>query len=127
MSWEFENSKNLFDTLMRKTAISFPTARQRLDASTKQGVYVILDTKNRIAHVGRTLRAKNGIAQRLNNHLHAASSFTVHHLKGDGNKLRGKYRFKYIEVRNDRARALLEAYAIAKLCPKHLGLGKEAS
>lgn len=127
MSREFENTKRFFAALVRKTAVLFPTAGQRLDASTKQGVYVILDTKNRIVHVGRTLRAKSGITQRLNNHLHAASSFTVHYLKGNGSKLRGKYRFKYIEVRNARARALLEAYAIAKLCPKHLGLGKDAS
>jgi hypothetical protein len=127
MSRELENTKRLFAALMRKSAALFPVAGRKLEASRKQGVYVILDTKNRIVHVGRTLRAKNGIAQRLNNHLHAASSFTAHYLKGDGSRLRGKYRYKYVEVQNARARALLEAYAIANLCPKHLGLGKEPS
>src|SRR5258708_27539141 len=88
---EQKRIEKLFVDLMREPAAVFPAPGQRLAATTKQGVYVILSQRSRPVHVGRTLRGKRGLAQRLNNHLHGQSSFTVHCLKCDGSKLRGKY------------------------------------
>lgn len=127
MSRELKNVQKLFSSLIQQHANVFPLAGQRLSVTTEQGVYVILGPTNKPVHVGRTLCGRKGIAQRLNNHLHGQSSFTLHYLKGDGSKLRGKYRFKVLEVRNARSRALLEAYAVAHLCPAHLGLGEDVA
>ena len=72
---------------------------EELDAPSGLGVYVIYDPRGKVAHVGRTPRAAGGIAQRLRNHMAGASSFTKGKLKGDGSKLRGKYKYRCIEVR----------------------------
>jgi hypothetical protein len=127
MPRELKKVEKLFARLMEQPIHAFPRSGERLQAPTEQGVYVILDPKGRPAHVGRTLRGKKGLAQRLNNHLHAQSSFALHHLDSDGSKLRERYRFRVLEVIDPRERALLEAYAIAHLCPAHLGLGKDAA
>jgi hypothetical protein len=60
------------------------------------------------------------------NHMHGQSSFASHHLKGDGSRLwREKFGFHSIVVSRARYRALLEAFAIGRLCPVHLGLGSK--
>jgi len=117
----------LFAKLKRAPLRTFPKLRQELDAPRALGVYVIYDPKGRVAHVGSTPRAAGGIAQRLRNHMQGASSFTKRRLKGDGVQLRGRYRYRCIEVRAKRHRALLEAYAIGSLCPIHIGTGERAS
>jgi hypothetical protein len=111
----------LFAQLRRAPLKKFPKLREALDAPTGLGVYMIYDPEGRVAHVGRTPRAAGGIAQRLRNHMGGASSFTRKNLKGDGSKLRGKYRYRCIEVKTKRHCALLEAYAIGSLCPMHIG------
>ena len=75
-------------------------------------------------HVGRTVTGKRGLKQRLFNHLHGRSSFVIQSFAGSGAKLRGKFSFRYVLVPNNRLRALLEAYAIGRLCPRHLGVGE---
>lgn len=127
MSRELKKIEKLYVRLMEQPAHVFPRSGEPLQAPPEQGVYVILDPKDCPAHVGRTLRGKKGLFQRLNNHLHAQSSFALHHLDSDGSKLRGKYRFRFLKVADPRERALLEAYAIARLCPAHLGLGEDAA
>ena len=116
-----------FEKLMLAPLRTFPELGQRLDAPGLQGVYVILDPRGRdVLHVGRTPRAKGGIAQRLKSHLGSRSSFVrgYEHLGGDGTKLRrDKYTFRCLVVESPRQRALLEAYAIGHLCPAHLGTG----
>ncbi len=88
----------------------------------KQGVYIIYSPRAKtVVHVGRTYRATAGLRQRLENHLHAQSSFTNEFLKGHGRKLRKGYTFRYLTVTSGRRRALLEAYTIGCLCPVHLG------
>ena len=91
----------------------------------RQGVYILLDEKNKVAHVGRTLRGKNGLRQRLNNHLRGQSSFVRNYLEGQREIIRAKYPYRYLIIENDRERALVEALGIGKLCPKHLGLGRK--
>lgn len=113
----------LMKTLHRQPLKSFPAPRERLDAPGTHGVYIIRDRRRRVLHVGRTLRGKKGLRQRLNNHLHAASSFVIVHLRGNGKRLRGGYTYQYLEVSSSRDRVLLEYAATVWHCPLHLGDG----
>ncbi len=124
MNKESQGIKILFDKLCRQLKRPFPRFRQPLDAPLKQGVYVIRK-KETVLHVGRTLGGRNGIHQRLKNHLHGSSSFTKKYLKGKGATLREDgYTYQYRVLEDPRKRALLEAYAVGTLCPKHIGLGE---
>ena len=115
--------RRLLDELLRSEAYAFPPERGRLEAPTDHGVYLIYDPQGRVAHVGRTPRARKGLRQRLKDHLHASSSFTNKYLKGDGSKLRRGFKYKYLVIPDPRTRALVEALAVGTLCPLHLGLG----
>ncbi len=114
--------KRLLTRLSRQRPRMFPSHDQPLLAPKTHGVYLISDKSGRVVHVGRTVRGKNGLLQRLKNHIHGSSSFALSHFSGKGSRLRGRYAFQLIEVPNDRTRALLEAAAIAWHCPVHLGL-----
>ena len=116
-----------YDRLLEALCTPFPLARERLEAPDAHGVYVIRSPRGKILHVGRTVRGKNGLRQRLNNHLHGSSSFTRQYLHGEGKRLRGKYTFAFVLEANARRRALLEAYAVGNLCPAHLGLGENST
>lgn len=121
---ENQEIEELFEELCCQPRRFFPGKYQSLDAPTVHGVYIVRGG-NAVLHVGRTYRGKKGLFQRLYNHLHGTSSFTNEYLKGDGAILRGSnHTFQYLEVENARKRALLEAYAIGKLCPEHMGLGE---
>lgn len=102
----------------------FPLHGPTINAPPTQGVYLILAPDNTVLHVGRTVSGKNGLLQRLRNHLRGQSSFVRNHLSGKCELLRGGYKFKFIVVEDDRDRALLEYHAIAWYCPMHLGLGR---
>jgi hypothetical protein len=123
---EQKEVEGLFIELMHAQQESFPEAgkRKALAAPDKRGVYVIYDRSGRVVHVGGTPRGKSGLAQRLENHLHSASTFTKNYspLNGDGSRLRDGYTFRCLPVSNDRLRAFLEAYAIGHLCPAHIGV-----
>jgi hypothetical protein len=132
MSREQKAIKTLFVELTRSPLQTFPEPRGRLDTPNEQGVYIIYDPRGRVIHVGRTPSGDGGLRQRLNNHLHGASSFTVKYLKGHGAKLRRdpkrnrNHQYRCLVVKNPRHRALLEAYAVGFLCPAHVGLGLPA-
>ena len=120
---EHQVIKGLFENLCSQPNRAFPHARQTLDAPAKHGVYIIRQGET-VLHVGRTVRGRDGLHQRLNNHLHGSSSFARQYLNGRGATLRESgYTYQFLELENPRKRALLEAYAIGMLCPKHLGLG----
>jgi excinuclease UvrABC nuclease subunit len=122
MDNESQEVKRLFSELCVQSGRSFN--RQPLDAPSKPGVYIIRQGET-VLHVGRTLHGRGGLHQRLENHLHGSSSFTKEYLKGKGAILReGGYTYQYLELEDSRKRALLEAYAIGTLCPKHIGLGE---
>lgn len=125
LSREQKTIKSMFKRLVRAPIKMFPEPQGSLDAPDRQGVYLIYDSKKRVVHVGRTPRGRRGLHQRLCNHLHGASSFTIHYLKGKGSKLRSKFTYRYLVVRDPRKRALLEAYATGQLCPLHLGLNQK--
>jgi hypothetical protein len=122
MNDESQEVKRLFCELCAQPKRLFE--RQPLDAPSKPGVYIICQGET-VLHIGRTLRGRSGLHQRLKNHLHGSSSFTKEYLKGRGATLReGGYAYQYLELEDSRKRALLEAYAIGTLCPKHIGLGE---
>jgi hypothetical protein len=122
---ESQEVKMLFDELCVQPKRSFPRFRQPLDAPSEPGVYIIRKGKT-VLHVGRTLRGRNGIHQRLKDHLHGSSSFTKKYLKGKGAILgEDGYTYQYLVLEDPRKRAFLEAYAVGTLCPEHVGLGEE--
>lgn len=124
MNNESQEVKNLFDELYAQPKQLFPQNRQSLDAPSEPGVYIIRKEET-VLHVGRTLRSKGGIHQRLKDHLYGSSSFTNKYLRGNGAILReGGYTYQYLKLEDPRKRALVEAYAVGTLCPRHIGLGE---
>ena len=121
---EPESIQELFKQLLNRPVVQFPPSRGRLQAPTCKGVYIIRDTTGRVFHVGDTPRGKSGLHARLKSHLAGKSSFVRIHLKGDYLVLRSGCTFQCIEVVSARTRALLEAYAIGRLCPAHIGSGE---
>ena len=112
-----------FKKLREQPLRIFPDARRELEAPSELGVYIIYNPKGKVVHVGRTTSAKGGIAQRLRNHMSGNSSFTRVFFKRDGSKLSKGYKFRCLIVEHARLRAYLEAYAIGRLCPAHIGTG----
>jgi len=119
---ERQEIKNLFTDLCKQPMLPFPQHRKKLEAPLKPGVYIIREG-DIVLHVGRTLRGKKGLHQRLTDHLHGNSSFTQDYLRGKGATLRKGHTHQSLVVEHPRLRALLEAYATGTLCPKHIGLG----
>lgn len=127
MSRELLSIKKLYGQLLKARPTVFPIAGERLVVPNTHGVYVIFSPKGVVLHVGRTVRGTKGLKRRLYNHLHGGSSFTNQFLRGKGSKLRGTHTFTFVEVSSARTRALLEAFAVGNLCPKHLGVGENAA
>lgn len=119
--------KAKFLELIRQPLHKFPKQGERLEATSEHGVYIIYSPGGNVMHVGRTLRGEKGLHRRLKNHLYGRSSFVRIHMKGMSYKLRRGYGFRCLAIKSARQRALLEAYAIGVLCPKHIGLGDENS
>ena len=115
--------KALFKELLRAPLEPFPLPRRSLIAPVEPGVYVIYGRTGMVLHVGRTSRGRLGLRQRLKDHLHCASSFSIEYLKRDASRLRNGCKYRCLVVKNSRRRALLEALAIGCLCPAHIGLG----
>jgi hypothetical protein len=80
-----------------------------------------------VLHVGNTPSGKNGLNQRLYNHITRTGIFFKKYLEPRKIDMRGSYKFKYIEVKSNRKRALLEAYTAGMLCPAHFGTGEKKS
>lgn len=116
--------KALFEALDQQPTSRFPAHGPIVGVTSAQGVYVIRDKSNEVVHVGRTLRGKEGLLQRISDHIAGKSSFVRDFLRGDRASLRDGCTFQFLEVPNDRHRALLEHYATAWHCPKHVGSGR---
>jgi len=104
---------------------AFPDFREPLDAPSEPGVYIIRNPAGRVVHVGRTVRGRKGLFQRLNNHLDGKSSFMRAYLPGNRIKLREGFTYQYLVVPDDRERVLLEYAATVWHCPEHLGVGSK--
>lgn len=119
---EPEQIMNNYKKLLAAEVVSFPSSG-KIDVSKKQGVYIIFDSKDKVLHVGKTDRGRDGLNQRLNNHLRNQSSFSNKYLKGNSDFLRHGCKFRYLEIEDARIRTLVEAFATGMLCPAHVGTG----
>jgi excinuclease UvrABC nuclease subunit len=121
---EKKELERLFTELLSQQVHFFPKEREQLTAPSQPGVYVIRKD-DIVLHVGRTLRGRKGLYQRLKNHLHGSSSFVIEYLNKNKHALRdGYHTYQFLVVEDTRIRALLEAYTTGMLCPKHIGLGE---
>ena len=112
--------ESMFSELMRAPTQSFPKAHSSPNAPKKAGIYVIHGPRGTVLHVGRGC----DIAQRVREHLFIALPSPPQYLSGKGSALRNRgHSFRYLVVSDARNRALLEALAIGRLCPKHIGRG----
>lgn len=117
--------ENYFERLLNRKPHNFPKKGESLkNITSKHGVYIIYSSNyKKILHIGRTYRGKNGLEQRITNHLHKSSSFMKYMIekkKFTPDKLR-KCKFRYIIIGNDKKRAYLESLATGKLCPLYIG------
>ncbi len=110
MTPERQKVEELFTELCKQRMVQFPQEREQLEAPSEPAVYVIRKGEI-VLHVGRTLRGRDGLYQRLKNHLHGSSSFTDKYLKGNGATLRKGHTYQFLVVEDARLRALVEAYA----------------
>lgn len=121
---EREKIEKFFTELLNQQRHLFPKKRERLKVPSKSGVYIIRKD-DIVLHVGRTLRGRKGLHQRLKDHLHGSSSFVDKYLNHHRDVLRdGRHTFQFLVVEDSRTRALLEVYTAGMLCPKHIGLGE---
>jgi hypothetical protein len=96
MNGEVQRVKAKFAELIRCPLRSFPVSRRRLRETNKRGIYVIYSPRGKVLHVGGTPRGRRGIFQRLRNHLHGQSSFTIkskYLRKHGGRTLKDRYNY----------------------------------
>jgi len=115
--------EKLYKELIDSKKFQFPHKGSSVNAPTQKGVYIILNKNQKVVHVGCTPRGKYGIWQRLENHLQGLSSFADQYLDGNGRRLRNGYLYQFKIVSKPKDLKYLEALAIGKLCPKHIGKG----
>ena len=112
---------NLYNLLIDSSKYDIP-AIGKITISQKQGVYIIYG-EEAVLHVGKTNGGKEGLDQRLLNHVRNQSSFSKLYMQPNKISLRGMAKFQFIEVEDARSRSLLEALTAGLLCPMHIGLG----
>jgi hypothetical protein len=115
----------LYCLLKKQLNIIFPESGEKLKITRRHGVYIIFNSQDLVMYVGKTNSAKDGLCQRLNDHLGKNSSFTKNHIKPDKLDVRGGYYFRYLEIEDSRDRTFVEAMAAGYLCPKYIGTGKK--
>lgn len=114
--------RKLFEKLISSDFHVFPE-NGKINVTEKHGVYIIFSPTDEVLHVGNTPRGKKGLNQRLYNHISCSGVFYDKYLKPNRIRMRGTHKFKYLEVKDIRQRALLEAYTAGNLCPVHFGTG----
>lgn len=127
MRTEPDRIAEYFHALWNQDWLVFPKKHEPLYATTRKGVYVIADQQKIVLHVGATPRAAHGIEKRLKDHLGGKSSFARSYLRPRKQNLRNGSLYCYKPIKSSRVMALVEAYAISRLCPKHLGTHQRAT
>lgn len=120
---EFKEIKGLFKELKAAPKFMFP-ARGIGQVPSPQGVYFITDPGGTVLDVGKTDGGKEGLVQRIKNQIEGKSSFSRLYLKPKNIILKNWAYYQFLPVPADRTRALLEHYAIGRLCPDHIGFRK---
>lgn len=114
----------LFTKLINSSLVKFPQ-KGKVEITIEHGVYIIYSPKKLVLHVGKTHRGKNGLKQRLQNHINNSSSFSKQYLNKKGKVLREGYKYKFIIVKDPRLRTFLEALTTGMLCPAYIGTGEK--
>ncbi len=122
-----EKIQQLYKQLINQPVNYFPASRTRWQLTNEHGVYIIYSPKHIVLHVGKTSRGKNGLKQRMYNHLHNASSFSGEYLSKRNLDLRKGFYFRFLVVKETRERAYLENLASGMLCPEHIGTSERKS
>jgi len=112
----------LHKKLVASKSHKFP-CKGKIEVSIKQGVYIVYNNKKTPLHVGKTNDGKNGLDQRLLNHVRNQSSFSKLYMQINNVSLRDWGEFQFIEIEDARERSLLEALTAGLLCPLHIGTG----
>jgi len=109
----------LYDKIIVSELLKFPRTG-KICSSSKLGVYIIYQGSHKVLYVGNTPRGKNGLNQRLYNHITGSSSFSKNYLKHHNIDLRKVGKYRHIEVVDPKERAYLEALTIGNLCPDYI-------
>lgn len=120
-SKELEQILEKYSKLLKSKPVKFRDGLESIPR--KQGVYIIYRATGTVLHVGRTYRRVKGMWGRILGHSRGRSSFMKNYKKISTSSLKECY-VKFLIVKNDRIRALLELYTAGHLCPKYLGLHK---
>lgn len=121
---EPEKIRLLHQKLLESKFYKFPLLG-KIGVSINQGVYIVYDNTKAPLHVGKTNRGRNGLNQRLLNHVRNQSSFSKLYMQKNNISLRDWGAFKFIEIENSRERSFLETITAGLLCPKHIGTGEK--
>lgn len=121
---EADEIMSLHKELIKSEKFIFPV-KGKVNVSKNHGVYIIYDPNDIVLHVGMTPYGKDGLDQRLYNHISKTGVFYRNFLQPRGIEMRGKYFFRFIVVENAKTRALLEALTAGLLCPEHFGTGEK--
>lgn len=119
---ESEEIKLLYKTLVASKYYTFPLLG-KMEASSKQGVYIVYNNNRMPLHVGKTNGGRNGLNQRLHDHVSNRSTFSKLYMQKHKVALRSWGEFQFIEIEDARVRSLLEALTAGLLCPAHIGTG----
>lgn len=114
--------KDFFEDLLKAQLMRLPSQGPP-KVSSNQGVYILYSVIGVVLHVGRSIRAKGGVNQRLNDHLKGKGSFTREYAYLSKIELREEVPFRFKEVHDDPKRALVEAFTCRSLCRVHLATG----
>lgn len=121
---ESDRIRILHKELVGSKVYRFPSYG-KIEVSKKQGIYIVYNNVKIPLHVGKTNGGRNGLNQRLLNHVRNQSSFSKLYMQTNNISLRGWGEFQFIEVENSRERSLLEALTAGLLCPAHIGTGEK--
>jgi excinuclease UvrABC nuclease subunit len=118
---ESKKVKKLVKKLEKAEILAFPE-EGKIELPEVEGVYAIVNKKDEVIHVGKTEGGLGGLFARLNGHLYGKSALRKAYLAPNEINLRNKCGVKWVEVKTERLRYLVEARAIGKLCPAYLPL-----
>lgn len=106
-----------FDTLLSTTPETLGSFAKRYP--TGHGVYVITDPDdNEIVYVGRSISARDGLGQRIYDHIYNSESSDLNQKLGGDRELTKRHLIRIVELPDFDIRRFAEHFGIAILQPK---------
>lgn len=91
-----------FNDLKKAKLISISNKFEINNSPSRHGVFIIYNEKKQVLYVGRTPRAKEGLKQRIINHLTGASSFYKNYLEPENIDLKKIGKIRCIEIEDNK-------------------------